>query len=66
MVGADVSFEETVANAAILRLHTAALWAEEMKATKAELRTGELNEFDRGFIADMDALCEVTYEAFDR
>lgn len=37
-----------------------------MKAAKADLRTGELNEFDRGFIADMDALCEVTYEAFDR
>jgi len=63
---ADDSFEETVANAAILRLHTAALWAEEMKAAKADLRTGEFNEFDRGFIADMDALCEVTYEAFDR
>jgi hypothetical protein len=25
---ADPSFEETVANAAILRLHTAVLWAE--------------------------------------
>lgn len=25
---ADISFEETVANAAILRLHTAVLWAE--------------------------------------
>lgn len=28
MSKADDSFEETVANAAILRLHTAALWAE--------------------------------------
>ena len=29
MLAADLpSFEETVANAAILRLHTAALWAE--------------------------------------
>ncbi|NXD32330.1 SYLC protein, partial [Spelaeornis formosus] len=54
----DANFEETVANAAILRLHTAAIWAEEMKATKDSLRTGEWNEFDRGFQADMDALCE--------
>lgn len=28
---ANISFEETVANAAILRLHTAVLWAEVSK-----------------------------------
>jgi len=37
-----------------------------MKAAKDTLRTGELNEFDRGFQADMDALCELAYEAFDQ
>ena len=62
----DANFEETVANAAILRLHTAALWAEEIKATQDSLRTGPLNDFDRGFQADMDNLIEQAYSAFDR
>jgi len=37
-----------------------------MKAAKDTLRTGEWNEFDRGFQADMDALCEQAYDAFDK
>ena len=37
-----------------------------MKASESSLRTGELNAFDRGFQADMDNLCELAYNAFDR
>ncbi|WWD09639.1 leucine-tRNA ligase [Kwoniella europaea PYCC6329] len=62
----DANFEETVANAAILRLHTACLWAEEMKSIESSLRTGEYNEFDRGFQAEMDAMIERAYDAFDQ
>ena len=75
------SFEETVANAAILRLHTAALWAEvsqsrpgalhpadnqEMKATRASLRTGDYNDFDLGFQAEMDNHIGLAYANFER
>ncbi|WWC58822.1 leucine-tRNA ligase [Kwoniella dejecticola CBS 10117] len=62
----DANFEETVANAAILRLHTACLWAEEMKSIESTLRTGEFNEFDKGFQAEMNALIEQTYSYFDQ
>lgn len=61
----DANFEETVANAAILRLHTACTWAEEMKKDADQLRTGELNEFDRQFQAEMDSLIEAAYNAYD-
>ncbi|WVQ77118.1 leucine-tRNA ligase [Cryptococcus sp. DSM 104548] len=62
----DANFEETVANAAILRLHTCSTWAEEMKSTKDQLRTGEFNDFDRGFQAEMDALITEAYSAFEQ
>ncbi|ORY23359.1 leucine-tRNA ligase [Naematelia encephala] len=61
----DANFEETVANAAIMRLHTAALWAEEMKATESTLRTGEFNQFDLGFQTEMDHLIGLTYQAYE-
>ncbi|KAK4687665.1 leucyl-tRNA synthetase, partial [Tremellales sp. Uapishka_1] len=60
----DANFEETVANAAILRIHTACLWAEEMKATKDSLRKGEYNDFDKAFLTEMDSLIQQTYSAF--
>ncbi|WVQ82477.1 leucine-tRNA ligase [Cryptococcus sp. DSM 104549] len=62
----DANFEETVANAAILRLHTCSTWAEEMKASEGSLRTGEWNDFDRGFRAEMDALNKEAYGAFEQ
>jgi leucyl-tRNA synthetase len=37
-----------------------------MKATESTLRTGEYNQFDKGFQADMDYLCEAAYEGFDK
>jgi leucyl-tRNA synthetase len=65
MCAADISFEETVANAAILRLHTASLWAKEIKADTS-LRTGELNGFDECFKAEMNALIKGCFEAFEK
>nr|XP_031858784.1 leucine-tRNA ligase [Kwoniella shandongensis]KAA5525856.1 leucine-tRNA ligase [Kwoniella shandongensis] len=62
----DANFEEQVANAAILRLHTACTWIEEMKATESSLRTGEFNDFDRGFRSEMDALITEAYSAFEQ
>ncbi|RSH93027.1 cytosolic leucyl tRNA synthetase [Saitozyma podzolica] len=62
----DANFEETVANAAILRLHTACMWAEEIKAAESTLRTGAFNDFDRGFRTEMDALIQGAYDAFDK
>lgn len=61
----DANFEEPVANAAILRLHTACTWAEEIKKDAGQLRTGDLNEFDRQFQAEMDSLVENAYKAYD-
>jgi hypothetical protein len=37
-----------------------------MKASKASLRTGEFNDFDLGFVAEMDNLIGLAYENFDR
>lgn len=61
----DANFEETVANAAILRLHTASLWAKEIKADDT-LRSGEFNSFDQCFQAEMNALIKGCYEAFEK
>lgn len=36
-----------------------------MKGAKADLRTGEFNDFDLGFQAEMDALIESTYKHFE-
>jgi leucyl-tRNA synthetase len=62
----DANFEETVANAAILRLHTACLWAEEIKVSAPNMRVGEYNEFDRLFQNEMNRLVEAAYATFDR
>ncbi|WVN89149.1 leucine-tRNA ligase [Cryptococcus depauperatus CBS 7841] len=61
----DANFEEQVANAAILRLHTCLTWANEMKSVKDQLRTGDLNDFDIGFQAEMDALIKEAYTHFE-
>lgn len=37
-----------------------------MKSTKDQLRTGEWNDFDRGFRAEMDALIKEAYGAFEQ
>lgn len=37
-----------------------------MKAAAPKLRVGELNEFDKGFQAEMDNLTQGVYEAYTR
>jgi len=37
-----------------------------MKTSEPNLRTGSLNDFDRGFQTEMDALVAKAYQAFDK
>lgn len=37
-----------------------------MKSIASTLRTGELNEFDRGFEAEMDSLTREAYAAYEK
>ncbi len=37
-----------------------------MKSSEPNLRTGELNEFDRGFQTEMDLLIEKAYNALEQ
>lgn len=61
----DANFDETNANAAILRLFNLKEWFEEMEKTKDELRTGPYNFFDRAFDNEMNLLIEETYKNYD-
>lgn len=61
----DANFDETNANAAILRLFNLREWFEEMIKTKDELRTGPFNFFDRAFDNEMNKLIEETYKNYD-
>lgn len=38
----------------------------EIKSTQDQLRSGELNEFDKQFRAEMDDLIGKAYDAFDK
>ncbi|KAL6933468.1 cytosolic leucyl tRNA synthetase [Hanseniaspora guilliermondii] len=60
----DANFDESNANAAILRLYVLKDWAEEVLA-RDDLRTGEYDEiFDKGFDTEMDDIVEKTYEQY--
>ena len=61
----DANFDETNANAAILRLFNLKEWFEEMKKTKDQLRTGPFNFFDKAFDNEMNKLIEETYKNYD-
>jgi len=37
-----------------------------MKSSQANLRSGEENDFDRGFRMEMNALAASAYEAYDK
>lgn len=61
----DANFDESNANAAILRLTTLKEWCEDIKANKDSLRTGEYNSFfDEAFENEMNYLIEQTYEQY--
>ncbi|KAL6947792.1 cytosolic leucyl tRNA synthetase [Hanseniaspora uvarum] len=60
----DANFDESNANAAILRLYVLKEWAEEVLA-RTDLRTGEYDEiFDKGFDTEMDDIVEKTFEQY--
>ncbi|KAI9279652.1 leucyl-tRNA synthetase [Sporodiniella umbellata] len=63
--GEDANFEDSTANAAILRLHTLLEWTEEQLAKANTLRTGELNFFDKIFENEMNKLIVLSEAAFD-
>lgn len=61
----DANFDESNANAAILRLTTLKEWCEEVMAKVDELRTGPIeNFFDVTFENEMNALIEETYTQY--
>lgn len=63
----DANFEESVANAAILRLHTLKEWIEEVikEADEGKLRTGPKDSFwDKAFENEMNELVAVTRENY--
>lgn len=62
----DANFDESNANAAILRLTTLKEWCEEITACGDKLRVGEYNFFDLAFENEMNALVERTYEQYEQ
>ncbi|OBA28001.1 hypothetical protein HANVADRAFT_22229 [Hanseniaspora valbyensis NRRL Y-1626] len=60
----DANFDESNANAAILRLYVLKEWAEEVLA-RNDLRTGEFDDiFDVGFDNEMNDIIERAYEQY--
>lgn len=61
----DANFEEDVADTNILRLFTLREWCEEMVKPEAELRSGEINNFqDALFENEMNSLAQEAIEQF--
>lgn len=60
----DANFDESNANAAILRLYNLKEWCESMISQKDTLRTGKYNFFDRTFDNEMNQLIDETYEHY--
>lgn len=61
----DANFDESNANAAILRLYNLKEWAEEIIKDADKLRTGEITDFfDVAFENEMNALIEETYKQY--
>jgi leucyl-tRNA synthetase len=61
----DANFEDTTANAAILRLHTLLEWFEDQLKSTNELRTGEFGFHDKVFENEINNLITRTKEAYD-
>ncbi|KAK4700721.1 leucyl-tRNA synthetase, partial [Phenoliferia sp. Uapishka_3] len=63
----DANFEESTANAAILRLKTLLEWCEESIQNKGQFRTGPADSFwDRIFANEINLAIEQTEEAYDK
>lgn len=61
----DANFEDSTANAAILRLYTLLEWCNEQLANADKLRTGEFNFFDKVFENEMNQLLVLTDKAYE-
>lgn len=62
----DANFDETNANAAILRLFNLKEWAEEVMSSDSNLRTGPKDTvFDKAFDNEMNQLISETKKAYD-
>lgn len=62
----DANFDESNANAAILRLYTLKEWAETTVKDTSKLRTGPITEFfDVAYEHEMNHLIEKTYEQYE-
>lgn len=62
----DANFDESSANAAILRLHTLKEWMEHVLANLNELRHGEPNNFfDQIFAAELDRQIIIARDAYE-
>ncbi len=57
----DANFDESNANAAILRLYNLKEWCETMKSSETSLRTGDYNFFDTAFDNEMNQLIDETF-----
>ncbi|BGP10322.1 cytosolic leucyl tRNA synthetase [Rhodotorula toruloides] len=64
----DANFEESTANAAILRLHTLIEWCQEVVKDQGQLRRGPSDEliWDRIFENEINEAIELTYKAYDQ
>lgn len=64
----DANFEESTANAAILRLHTLIEWCDELVKNQGQLRRGASDEliWDRIFENEINEAIELSYEAYDK
>lgn len=60
----DANFEESSANAAILRLTTLKEWCEDVVKKQDTLRTGDFSYFDEAFENEMNALIEEAFEQY--
>ncbi|GME83658.1 unnamed protein product [Ambrosiozyma monospora] len=61
----DANFDESNANAAILRLYNLKEWIDDMVKNQDSLRTGEYNLFDKLFDNEMNMLIEETYKQYE-
>lgn len=63
----DANFEETTANAAILRLTRELTWIEQIMASEGSLRAGPPSTFfDRVFENELNIAVRKTFEAYDK
>ncbi|KAI7892102.1 leucyl-tRNA synthetase [Mucor mucedo] len=61
----DANFEDSTANAAILRLYTILEWSEDQVNKADALRTGEFNFYDKIFENEMNKLVLATETAYE-